>query len=284
MPSHVEPMEVDESPQISFTNEAEDGVMTPSPCHVNTGVYSGHPGLQAFLTLGVPINAPLSAIKSAYRKLAREYHPDRLKGAISSQEQGAINQKFSEISHAYDLLTHSYSEYDGKGAGENYPVFFCTSGSLDSHKPGRREGDPYELYRENANTDLPHQAPEHCIIPGDSSSLFRAWSEPCVPLALPYEAQPPPLPPQADATDMDDERIDEVPHMKRVMDDDDDDDVDIDMPRQKRRRMADSLFGTNGENAIPVSMNYGGFGVKRDADQAGGMDFGNPAAKKRRIA
>ena len=76
-------MEVDETPFTSGNGCSapmlDDGTMTPAPCHINTGVYLGHPGLQAFLTLGVPINAPLSSIKSAYRKLAREYYLDQLK-------------------------------------------------------------------------------------------------------------------------------------------------------------------------------------------------------------
>ena len=272
----AEPMEVDEIPFISDDGGAptiDDGAMTPAPCHINTGVYSGHPGLQAFLTLGVPINAPLSAIKSAYRKLAREYHPDRMKRVTSPDEMAAMNEKFSQISHAYDLLTHAYSEYTGKGADENYPVFFGTPGSLNSHTP--REGDPYDLYRQNAGTELPHTAPEHCIIPGDSSSLFKAWSEPNVPLALPYEAQPPPLPPQAASADsMMDDTFLQVPHMKRVMDDE-----EMDMPRQKRRRMVDPpSFNENAENGAGGA----NWGVKRNANEAGGMDFGNPSPKKRR--
>lgn len=297
----AEPMEVDETPFQNSrnggapTNDNDDeddgdgGAVTPAPCHINTGVYSGHAGLQAFLTLGVPINAPLSAIKSAYRKLAREYHPDRGgKGRVTSspEERAAMNEKFSQISHAYGLLTHAYSEYTGKkGAGEHYSVFFGTPGSLDSHT--KREGDPYDLYRQNAGTELPHTAPEHCIFPGDSSSLFfKSWSEPDVPLALPYEAQPPPLlPPKAAAGDvMMDDTLEEASHTKRAMDDD-----EMDMPRQKRRRMADpSLFGENASLSVMqngTSSREVNWGVKRDANEAGGMDFRNPSsAKKRRTA
>mmetsp|Transcript_21530 Transcript_21530/g.39064 ORF Transcript_21530/g.39064 Transcript_21530/m.39064 type:complete len:199 (-) Transcript_21530:139-735(-) len=198
-----------------------------------------------------------------------------------------MNEKFSQISHAYDLLTHAYSEYTGKkGAGEHHSVFFGTPGSLDSHT--KREGDPYDLYRQNAGTELPHTAPEHCIFPGDSSSLFfKSWSEPDVPLALPYEAQPPPLlPPKAAAGDvMMDDTLEETSHTKRAMDDD-----EMDMPQQKRRRMADpSLFGENAtsimQNGTTNSREQVNWGVKRDANEAGGMDFGDPSsAKKRRTA
>lgn len=266
----AEPMEVEEIP---LSNTPNDGTMTQSPfAHVNTGVYSGHPGLQAFLTLGVPVNASLAEIKAAYRKLARAYHPDRLK-RVSLQEQEEANERFAQISAAYNLLTHAYSEYDGKGAGENYPVFFGTPGSLDRHRP--KERDPYELFRNNnANgvSDLPAKAPEHCIIPGDSSSLFKAWSETeKPPLCLPYEAQPPPLP-QVDPMAVED---DAAPRMKRDMDED----FDM-MPRQKRRRMDEPSFGDGTENNNNMFNGNNAFGTKREADQAG--SFGNPATKKRR--
>ncbi|HEY9900017.1 MAG TPA: J domain-containing protein [Pantanalinema sp.] len=50
--------------------------------------------------LGVPSNAPDDAIKKAYRKLARQYHPDRVQGAGKE----AAEARFKEISAAYDTL------------------------------------------------------------------------------------------------------------------------------------------------------------------------------------
>jgi preprotein translocase subunit Sec63 len=46
--------------------------------------------------LGVGKNADKSEIKSAYRKLARQYHPD------VNKEAGA-EQKFKDISNAYEV-------------------------------------------------------------------------------------------------------------------------------------------------------------------------------------
>src|SRR3954471_10328743 len=46
--------------------------------------------------LGVDRNAEEKAIKSAYRKLARKYHPDVNKGK---------DEKFKEISEAYEVLS-----------------------------------------------------------------------------------------------------------------------------------------------------------------------------------
>ncbi|XP_031476509.1 chaperone protein dnaJ A7A, chloroplastic-like [Nymphaea colorata] len=68
--------------------------------------------------LGVSKNASKSEIKSAYRKLARSYHPD------VNKEAGA-EQKFKEISNAYEVLSDDekrslydkYGEAGLKGAG-----------------------------------------------------------------------------------------------------------------------------------------------------------------------
>jgi molecular chaperone DnaJ len=52
-----------------------------------------------YKVLGVPKDAPAADIKKAYRKLARQYHPDANKGDSAAEE------KFKEISEAYDVLS-----------------------------------------------------------------------------------------------------------------------------------------------------------------------------------
>jgi len=49
--------------------------------------------------LGVSKSASADELKKAYRKLAMKYHPDKNKGDKSAEE------KFKEISHAYDILS-----------------------------------------------------------------------------------------------------------------------------------------------------------------------------------
>ena len=52
-----------------------------------------------YKTLGVDRNASEKEIKSAYRKLARKYHPDVNPGDKSAEE------KFKEVSEAYEVLS-----------------------------------------------------------------------------------------------------------------------------------------------------------------------------------
>src|ERR1700720_821620 len=51
-----------------------------------------------YATLGVDKKASAEEIKKAYRKLARQYHPDRNPGDKKSEE------RFKEISQAHDVL------------------------------------------------------------------------------------------------------------------------------------------------------------------------------------
>src|SRR5919201_4415002 len=71
-----------------------------------------------YKTLGVGKNASQDEIKKAYRKLARQYHPDRNHGDAKAET------RFKEISAAYDVLSdpEKRKQYD-RGAG---PFGFAT--------------------------------------------------------------------------------------------------------------------------------------------------------------
>ena len=65
-------------------------------------------------TLGVGRDASADEIKSAYRKLAKKYHPDMNKG-----DEGAA-QKFKEVNEAYQVLSDDQKrqQYDTFGTAD----------------------------------------------------------------------------------------------------------------------------------------------------------------------
>lgn len=67
--------------------------------------------------LGVTKNSDADEIKSAYRKLAKKYHPDVFATAGDAQKAEA-EKKFKEIQHAYDILSDPQKKaaYDQYGS------------------------------------------------------------------------------------------------------------------------------------------------------------------------
>ena len=60
---------------------------------------SCHTMADPYQTLGVTRSASEKDIKSAYRKLAKELHPDR------NKDNPQASEKFSQVTNAYDLLS-----------------------------------------------------------------------------------------------------------------------------------------------------------------------------------
>ena len=63
-------------------------------------------------TLGVPRNASETDLKKAFRKLAREFHPD------VARDKKKAEEKFKEINEAYEVLSDpaKRKKYDELGA------------------------------------------------------------------------------------------------------------------------------------------------------------------------
>ena len=72
--------------------------------------------------LGVPEDADVKAIKTAYRKLARKYHPDL-------SEENDAEERFKEVAEAYEVLKDkdkraefdALKQYGGAGGFEPPP-------------------------------------------------------------------------------------------------------------------------------------------------------------------
>ncbi|MCF2526643.1 molecular chaperone DnaJ [Yinghuangia soli] len=87
-----------------------------------------------YKVLGVPKDAGAAEIKKAYRKLAREFHPDANKGDAKAEE------RFKEISEAYDVLADEKrrKEYDDARA-------LFGNGGYRPPGPGGAGGFPFDL-------------------------------------------------------------------------------------------------------------------------------------------
>lgn len=83
-----------------------------------------------YQTLEINENATSEAIKKAYRKLARKYHPD------INKEKGA-EEKFKEITAAYEILSDpqkraQYDQFgDGMFGGQNFSDFAKNRGEVN---------------------------------------------------------------------------------------------------------------------------------------------------------
>ena len=95
-----------------------------------------------YAALGVPRDASEQDIRSAYRKLAREHHPD------VNKEPGA-EDRFKEISEAYEVLRDKdkRERYDRLGANWKAGQDVSGAGGAGGHEEAFRGGDGFSDVR-----------------------------------------------------------------------------------------------------------------------------------------
>src|SRR3954451_12009726 len=101
-----------------------------------------------YSTLGVSRDASDADIKKAFRKLARQYHPDVAK------DKKAAEEKFKEINEAYEVLhdPQKREKYDQlgsrwkEGAGFDPPPGWQGYGGRGTRPPGAPGGEESEFH------------------------------------------------------------------------------------------------------------------------------------------
>lgn len=86
--------------------------------------------------LGVAKNSSDDDIKTAYRKLASKYHPDKVQG---DTEKAAVEVKFKEAKEAYETLSDAEKRAQYDAYGHNGPTFSQPQGRWTHH------GDPNDI-------------------------------------------------------------------------------------------------------------------------------------------
>lgn len=99
--------------QFKYNNSNNNSFSTPPRPRGGAVIVRAASSADYYSTLGVPKSASVKDIKAAYRKLARQYHPD-------VNKQPGATEKFKEISAAYEVLSDDkqralYDQYGEAG-------------------------------------------------------------------------------------------------------------------------------------------------------------------------
>ena len=93
-----------------------------------------------YKTLGVEKNAAPDAIKDAYRKLARKYHPDM----HPENRKAEMSEKFKEVNEAYEVLSDAKKKQMYDQLGPDWE-----NGARAGQQGGQQRPDPRQYARQN---------------------------------------------------------------------------------------------------------------------------------------
>lgn len=114
-------------------------------------------------TLGVSKTSTAAEIKSAYRKLALKWHPDRNKTKEAGEKFKEINEAYEVLSDhdkkaKYDQFGHAafgggtgYNPYGGQASGNPFSSYYSTGGSINFEDlfgggAGGDFSDPFDVF------------------------------------------------------------------------------------------------------------------------------------------
>jgi molecular chaperone DnaJ len=88
----------------------------------STDTNNYYAGLDAYQILGVPRNADAKVIKSAYRKLVAQWHPDKFPDDQTKKAEGGM--RMEKINRAYYILSDDdrrrrYDQFGEQGVGSS---------------------------------------------------------------------------------------------------------------------------------------------------------------------